>query len=71
MTIYKTDFPEFVSGSKPAGESYDYKEQLATKNWAAGKINFHQRVGALGGLAGKYLWVADNNDTKILVGGWG
>lgn len=38
--------------------------------WAAAALTFHQRTGQFTDLSGKYLWVADNDDTKILIGGW-
>jgi len=39
-------------------------------SWASADLDFHFRQGAHSTLAGKYLWVVDNNDTKILIGGW-
>lgn len=38
--------------------------------WAAGGVDFHKRQGAFASLAGKYLWVVDNDDNKILIGSW-
>lgn len=62
--IYITDKPTWNNTEVKA------MELQVPVGWVSGQIDFHQRTGALGDLAGKYLWVADNNDTKILVGGW-
>lgn len=62
--VYITDKPTWSDSEEKAIEIQ------VPVGWAAGQVDFHQRIGALGSLAGKYLWIADNDDTKILVGGW-
>lgn len=62
--VYITDKPTWSDAETKA------MEIQVPVGWASSQVDFHQRIGALGNLAGKYLWVTDNDDTKILVGGW-
>jgi len=62
--VYITDKPTWINSEVRA------LEIQIPLGWAAAQIDFQQRVGALGSFPGKYLWVADNDDNKILIGGW-
>lgn len=61
--IYITDKPTWSDAETKA------LEIQIPLGWAAGQIDFRQRIGILGTLSGKYLWVVDSDNNKILIGG--
>lgn len=61
--VYITDKPTWNTAEQKAMEI-----QVPTA-WD-GDVTFFKRNGQFSSLSGKYLWVADNDDTKILIGSW-
>ncbi len=61
--IYITDKPTWNTAEQKAMEI-----QVPTA-WD-GDVTFFKRNGQFSNLSGKYLWVSDNDDTKILIGSW-
>jgi hypothetical protein len=46
------------------------KEIQVPINWTSSDLDFHLRQGSHESLSGKYLWVVDNDDNKVLIGRW-
>lgn len=61
--VYITDKPTWNAAEQKAMEI-----QVPTA-WD-GDVIFFKRNGQFSSLSGKYLWAVDNDDTKILIGGW-
>ncbi|RKR79180.1 hypothetical protein [Marinobacter nauticus] len=62
--VYITDKPAWNPGEQKAMEI-----QVPTA-WIADDLTFFKRNGQFSSLSGKHLWVADNDDNKILIGSW-